>query len=177
MPRSHPSTRVQLRAVRRRERGERLVEVTGLEQRAVELCQRAPDGVREARETGAFGGRPGREPSDENASLGVTYETRARPLSPGEVLEERVERADRPGEQATMPLEQLPLDPLDVGALRDDQPRIAIERCDEAVEERPDFARVGRADDERQTHPGSVVSGPGASGAGALELMVTGECR
>ena len=92
---------VQLRAIRRRERGERLVEVTWLEQRAVQLCQRAPDGVREARETGAFGGRPGREPSDENASLGVTHEARARPLSPGEVLEERVERADRPGEQAT----------------------------------------------------------------------------
>ncbi len=125
---------LQLRAVRRHERGERLVEVTGLEQRAVELCQRAPDGVREARETRALGGRPGREPSDENASLGVTHEARARPLSPGEVLEERVERADRPGEQATMPLEQLPLDPLDVGALRDDQPRIAVERCDEAVE-------------------------------------------
>ena len=51
------------------------------------------------------------------------------------------------------------------------------DRCDEAVEEGPDFARVGRADDERQTHPGSVVTGPGASGAGALELMVTGECR
>ena len=125
---------VQLRAIRRRERGERLVEVTWLEQRAVQLCQRAPDGVREARETRALGGRPGREPSDENASLGVTHEARARPLSPGEVLEERVERADRPGEQATTPLEQLPLDPLDVGALRDDQPRIAVERCDEAIE-------------------------------------------
>jgi hypothetical protein len=33
-----------------------------------------------------------------------------------------------------MPLEQFPLDTLDVGALRHDQPRIAVERCDEAVE-------------------------------------------
>ncbi len=76
------------------------------------------------------------------------------------MLEDRVEGADRPGEQAATSLEQLPLDALDVGALGDDQPRVAVERCHEAVEQRPDFARMGRPDDERETHPRSVVADP-----------------
>ena len=64
-----------------------------------------------------------------------------------------------PASRPPRSLEQLPLDPLDVGALRDDQPWVAVERGREAIEQRPDFARMGRADDERETHAVSVVAG------------------
>ena len=76
----------------------------------------------------------------------------ARRVRLGEVLEEAVERADGSGEQSAAALDELALDALDVRAVRDDEPRIAIERVDEPVEQEAHLAGVRRTDDERETH-------------------------
>ena len=52
-PRSHASSRVELRAVRPGQRGQRLVQVVGLEETPVELGERATDRLRVSRETRA----------------------------------------------------------------------------------------------------------------------------
>ena len=77
----------------------------------------------------------------------------------GEEREQRVERPDRAGEQRSAASRELALDAIDVDAIRDDQPRIAVEGGDEPVEQKRDLAGMCRADDERETHQ-PIVVGP-----------------
>jgi hypothetical protein len=65
-----------------------------------------------------------------------------------EECEERVECANRSGEQCSGTTRKLPFDPVDVESVRDDQPRVAIECLDKPVEQECDFAGMGRTDDE-----------------------------
>ena len=47
---------------------------------------------------------------------------------------------------------ELPLDAVDVDAVRDDQPGIAVERVDEPLQQERDLTGVRRPDDEREPH-------------------------
>ncbi len=66
----------------------------------------------------------------------------------GDVLEEIVERPDVPPEKSRSPANEIPLDPFDVRPVRHDEPGVALEAREKAVEEQRDLARVRRADDE-----------------------------
>ena len=89
-------------------------------------------------------------------ALGIADRPRRGPAA-REVREERVERADGAGEQRSAPAGELPFDAIDVDTVRDDQPRIAVERVDEPVEQKRDLAGMCRPDDERETHQPIVV--------------------
>ena len=104
---------------------------------------------------------------EHDAALGIADDPRCRPTA-GKVREERVERADRSGEQCSAPPCELPLDAIDVDAGRHDQPWITVERVDEPVEQKRDLAGVRRADDERETHQPIVV---GAFAAASLRAI------
>ena len=142
IPRIEP---VELVVVGADERCERLIEVVGVEERAVELRECPSEGV----------GIPG-EPRARRLSARIDQPP-AEPVATRERLEERVERADRPREQPSLAPNELALDPLDVSAVRDDQPGIAVDRGDETVEKRRDLSGMCRTDDERETHRCMVV--------------------
>ena len=71
--------------------------------------------------------------------------------------EERVERADGARKKRTPPRGKLPLDAVDVDAIRDDQPGITIERVAEPVEQKRDLSSMRRTVDKRETHQSIVV--------------------
>ena len=71
--------------------------------------------------------------------------------------EDVVEGADAPGQQSLSTPKQVPLDTLDVGAVRNYEPRIAVERIEIAVEEQSDLAGMCRPHDERERHSPIVV--------------------
>src|SRR5439155_688610 len=83
------------------------------------------------------------------------------PFRSGQVLEavgeEVVEGPDRACEERTGPLEQLPLDALDVRPAWHDQKRLALERSQVTVEQELDLAGVRGPDDEAEGHPPIVV--------------------
>ena len=127
------------------------------QRRAERICEPCePRGRAERRKA-----RRTRDVPEHEAAPGVT-ENAAGLVSAGEKIEQRVEGADRAGEQRPAPACELPLDAIDVDAVRDDQPRITVERLDEPVEQKGDLAGVRRADDERETHLFMVV-GPCAA--------------
>ena len=76
--------------------------------------------------------------------------------------EQVVEGPDRSGEKRRTTSEQIPLDAIDVDAIRDDEPRIPLEHVEEALQEQRDLAGVSRSDDERETHRFIVVPASGA---------------
>ena len=155
IPRSEP---VELVAVGADERRERLVEVVGVEQRTVQLRQRPSECVGVPGEPCARRVRPRVDhPPDDHRALRFADESPAEPVSTRKRLEQRVERADRAREQPSLAPDELALDALDVAAVGDDQPGIAVDRRDEAVEQRRDLARMCRTDDERETHRCMVV--------------------
>ena len=82
---------------------------------------------------------------------------RATESAAGEEREQRVERADGAREQRSSPAGELALDPVDIDAVRDDEPGITIEGSDEPVEQKRDLAGMCRADYERETHQPIVV--------------------
>ena len=71
--------------------------------------------------------------------------------------EQRVERANGTGEQRSAPAGELALDPVDIDAVRDDEPGIMIEGSDEPVEQKRNLAGVCRANHERETHQPMVI--------------------
>ena len=149
---------VELVAVGADERCERLVEVVGVEERAVELRQRPSEGVGIPGEPCARRIRAGiDDPPNDHRALRFAHQPPAEPVATRERLEERVERADRAREQPSLAPNELALDPLDVAAVRDDQPGIAVDRGDETVEKRRDLSGMRRTDDERETHRCMVV--------------------
>ena len=82
---------------------------------------------------------------------------RATGSAAGEEREQRVERADGAREQRSAPAGELALDPVDIDAVRDDEPGITIEGSDEPVEQKRNLAGMCRADHERETHQPIVV--------------------
>ena len=87
----------------------------------------------------------------------------------GDVLEEIVERPDVPGKKSSPPANEIALDPFDVRPVRHDEPGVAIETREKAVEKQRDLARVRRADDQGETHPSIVVPASGALSYAATE--------
>ena len=73
------------------------------------------------------------------------------------MLEQVVERPDPPREERGTPTYQVSLDPLDVTAGGDDEPRIVFEHLKEALQEQRDLAGMSRAEDEREAHRSIVV--------------------
>ena len=126
-------------------------EILGIEQACLDLGQRRGERVREAREPRGWPelSRAGRvdEVPEHDGALGIAQGARRR-IATREECKERVERADGAGEQRSATTRKLSLDAIDIDAIRDDQPRIAVERVDEPVEQERDLAGMGRAFDE-----------------------------
>ena len=147
----------ELAAKRRRERAQRFLQVTGLEQSAIELAERATNCVRVPGEAGDLARHHLGELSHEQRALDVPDDALSCAIRERECLEQRVERPDRPGEQSTATRDELELDPLDIRAVRDDQPGILVKRVDEPIEQPLDLPGVRRPDDEGEPHWGMVV--------------------
>ncbi len=143
--------RVELAAIRAVEGAELTVEVSRVEQPALDVRERPEQRVGEPREArrrrkrssvpergadrtpreqGALG--PGRDPPDTGTGE-------------GDALEEVVEGADRAAEHAAAPLEQVALAARDVRAVRHDQERLVCQAGQIPVEQQRDLARVGGA--------------------------------
>ena len=148
---------LQLVAVGAQQALERLRELVGVDERAVEVGDRAAERVRVPREAADGRGSALRDAAQDQRALGVAEHAPAGCVRLGEVLEETVEGADGAGEQPAAAVDQLALDALDVRAVRDDEPRIPIERVDEPVEQQPHLPGVDRADDEGESHRSMVV--------------------
>ncbi len=78
-------------------------------------------------------------------------------ITEGDVLEEIVEGADAARKQRRSAREEISLDALDVTPVGDDQPRIALEHVEVALEEQGNLAGMRRPDDERKAHSSMVV--------------------
>ena len=157
----------ELAAIRRIEPRDVALEIAGLEQPRLDLCDRLEERICEA-----AGLRRRREPvqrrrcdrtADDERALHVGQ--RPAPLSAGlrDPLEDVVERADRPGEERRPAREQLSLDEVDVRPVRHDEYGVAFERSQIAVEQQPDLARVCGPCDETQRHRSMVERGPDVS--------------
>jgi hypothetical protein len=83
--------------------------------------------------------------------------------------EDVVERPDRPREQRRPATKEVTFDAVDLGAIRNDEPRAALEHACVALEKQRDLAGVSRSDDERQTHSSIVVPASGAPSYGTRE--------
>ena len=135
-----------------------LRELIRLEQRAFELAEHVDERL-------AVAGKPSRgvlvalreRPSDERPSRGLADHRASATVRCGERFEESVERPDGAGEQSSRPSDEPPLDDLDLGLVRDDQPGIAIEQREIPLEEERNLAGMSRTDDERESHPSMVV--------------------
>ena len=125
------------------------------------------------REDGPSASSVGRvdEVAQDDRALGIAQNPRRRAAT-REACEERVEGADGSGEQRSATARKLPFDAVDIDPVRNDQPRIAVERVDEPVEQERDLAGMGRADDEGETHLSIVV---GAFAAAFLRASVSSQ--
>ena len=165
--------RVELGAVRRVQVREVALDTVGLEQRALELADRLtqrvgkPCGVRGRREAVQRRTRDG--PPQRELLLRIRGE-RPRGAGVGDPFEDVVERADRAAEDAPVPGDELPLDPVDVRPARHDQCRLLSlrERGEIPLQEQRNLPRVRGADEQAQTHnPPIVERGPDGSGHGS----------
>jgi hypothetical protein len=94
---------------------------------------------------------------DDDRPLRLAEQPSSTAVTARERLEQRVERPDGAGEKAALAANELALDPLDVGAVGDDEPGVTVDRVDETVEQRRDLPGVRRTDDEGETHRCMVV--------------------
>src|SRR5262249_54514312 len=76
--------------------------------------------------------------------------------------EEVVEGADRAGQERRLSEQEVPLDAIHVDAIRDDEPRIALERGHIALQEQRHLAGVSPSDDGPEAHSPIVVPASGA---------------
>ena len=167
IPRIEP---VEVGAVGPGQRRKRLVQVLRLEQPSLELGERATDGVGISGEARSVCRPCIAQSAQQQTPFRVSEQAPPRAVAVGERLEHRVEGPDGPGQEATAPFDELALDPFDVGAVRDDQPGIALDRADEPVEKLLDLPGVRRTDDEGEPHRRMVVgwfSRPGLRPRGA----------
>jgi hypothetical protein len=156
VPRAEP---VELLSIRTREPTEIALDFIRVDERGLELAERAEQNVREA--SGCCGSRERVElcarycAACDERPLRVGQELAPTRITGRNMLEEIVERTDAAGEERRPAQEQVALDPLDVGTVRDDQPRIAVEHAQKALEEQGDFAGVRRPHDQREGHASS----------------------
>src|SRR5581483_7180624 len=144
------------------QRSELAADVRRLEQPRLELVERLEQRVGEA---AAGGGLPetvercrGDDPPDEKRALGATQGLLVLPEPWRDPLEEVVERDDRAAEERAATYEQLPLDAVDIGAIRDDEHRLArLESREVPLEQKLDFARVGGPRDQPERHPPTLA--------------------
>ena len=94
---------------------------------------------------------------EQHLPFGLSERPPSSAVRQGEPLEQRVERADRSREEPVAPPDELAFGPIDLGSIRDDEPRIAIDLLDEPVEQERDLAGMRRPDDEGETHRCMVV--------------------
>ena len=95
-------------------------------------------------------------PRDERA-LSVARDRAGVRHAERELAEDVVERPDRAGEQGSRPLQEIPLDPVDVRPVRDDQDRIALDLREVSLEQARDLAGLRRPDDKGERHSPMVV--------------------
>ena len=137
---------VELRAIGGVEQCEVAAEIGGLDEARLELGQRGPERVREAREprrrAEAVEGRGRNSRADEQLPLGIGRDRIARAACARDPLEDVVERPDVAREQRSALREELALDALDVRPVRHDEHRITVERAQIALQEQSHLARV-----------------------------------
>ena len=152
---------VELCSIRSGKPGKISLESIGIEEGGIELAKRGEQSVGESARCSrsletvelACCDRPSRR----EGSLNFRRD-RAPIGAPGsDVLEQIVERADAPRKQGGPTPDEIALDALDVGAVRDDEPRISIEHLEVPLEEQRDFAGMRRTNDEREAHGSMVV--------------------
>ena len=152
----------ELGPIRRCEQRQVRVEIFGLEQARLDLCQSCGKSVREAGESRRLPQGLELHRADDAAkhdrALRLAEHSGCRPVA-GNVLEQRIERPDRPGEQRSTTSRELALHSIDVDPVRDDQPRIPVEGTQEPLEQKSNLAGVCRPDDEREPHLSIVVGG------------------
>ena len=136
-------------------------ELLRIEQTGLELGERPEERVREAAEAGGAAEAVQARPSDcaphEQRSLGIAGDGTGVAAALRKLSKDVVEGADRAREEGARPAEQVALDSLDVGRVRDDQNRIAVDRGEIVVEQTGDLAGLRRPHDEGETHPAILV--------------------
>ena len=159
----------ELRAIGGEETTEVALERLRLEQPGLELGEGRRERVREACEARGTSEPVQRrvpdDAADEQAALSVGHD-RPRVAVPADDLpEDVVECPDRAAEQRAAAREQVPLDAFDVRSVRDDEDRAAVENGQIPLQQKRDFARVGRPCDEAEPHRAILDLGPDGSGA------------
>src|SRR5262249_5295435 len=69
-----------------------------------------------------------------------------------EVFEKVVERTDAASQKRRSPAKEIELDALDVGAVRDDEPRVMLEHIEVALEKQRHLSGMRRPDHQREAH-------------------------
>ena len=87
----------------------------------------------------------------------ITRDTTPFGISGHDLLEEVVERTDVARKQRGTASQKVALDALDIRSIGYDEPGIAFEDVQIALEEQGDLAGMRRPDDERKTHPSMVI--------------------
>ena len=121
-----------------------------IEEHVGEACRRrgVADRVESRRRDRSSDGERALRPAGDGTTLRVTE---------GDLLEDVVEGAYAAREQRRPTPKEVSLDALDVAAVRHDEPGIAIEHAEVALEEQRNLAGVRRPDDERKGHLSMVV--------------------
>ena len=157
---------VELLPIRPREPSELAADAIRVEQRGLELAERTEEHVGKAAGPGGdpkiVERRLGDRAPDRERALRVGRDRAAVRIARRDLLEEIVEGPDAAAEQRAAASEEIPFDPLHVAAGGDDEPRIAVERGEIALEEQRNLAGMRRPDDEREPHPRMVVPPSGA---------------
>ena len=146
------------------EHGEVVADLARLDEARLELRDRTEERFSEARETG---GRAEpvetrareRAPKDEG-TLRVGRDIPPFRATAGDRAEEVVERADLAAEQRRTAREQVALHAIDLGPVRDDEKRLAVEVLQIPIEEPRDLSGVRRANQQRQRHLVSLDTRP-----------------
>ena len=157
---------LELAPIRMDELWEVAAQLVEVDEAGFDLADRVEQGVREPRHgRGAVQivqrRRRDHTPEGQHA-LGIRGDIRSIATAFADVAEEIVERPDGAGEERGGSPNQVTLDAIDVDAVRDDEPRVALEHVDVALQEQRDLAGVSRPHDERETHRSIVVLAPGA---------------
>src|SRR5436190_4438463 len=150
---------VELVAVGLVQLGELALELTRLGQAGLELRDRLAERIGKPGEARRAPEHPATRPSDtcdhppkEQRALRLGDHRPVRAVAASEPLEEVVEGPDRAADESACVEQELPLGPVDVRPVGHDQDRIEIERAQIALEQKRDFAGVGRACKQAETH-------------------------
>ncbi len=125
-----------------------------VQQRVCEPCRRS-------RLPKSFEVVSGYRPSDGERTLCLRRDGKGFVGATRDLPKEVVERPDRSREERRPPADQVTLDPVDVHPVRDDEPGIALEHVEIALQKQRHLADVRRSDDERDPHRSIVVLASG----------------